>query len=54
MPSRAGVGLEAIPEILEVKRAHDAIGAKGANFLTWSCLHHLSKDTARSSNPRLT
>ncbi|UCD63815.1 MAG: hypothetical protein JSW34_13935 [Candidatus Zixiibacteriota bacterium] len=25
-------------------RAHDAIGAKGANFLTWSCLHHLSKN----------
>jgi hypothetical protein len=24
-------------------RAHDAIGAKVANFLTWSCLHHLSK-----------
>jgi enoyl-CoA hydratase/carnithine racemase len=24
-------------------RAHDAIGAKGANFLTWSCLFHLSK-----------
>lgn len=24
-------------------RAHDAIGAKGANFLTWSCLHHLSQ-----------
>lgn len=24
-------------------RAHDAIGAKGANFLTWSCVHHLSK-----------
>jgi enoyl-CoA hydratase/carnithine racemase len=24
-------------------RAHDAIGAKGANFLTWSCLHHLGK-----------
>lgn len=22
-------------------RAHDAIGAKGANFLTWSCLYHL-------------
>ncbi|MEJ2679379.1 MAG: enoyl-CoA hydratase/isomerase family protein, partial [Gemmatimonadota bacterium] len=22
-------------------RAHDAIGAKGATFLTWSCLHHL-------------
>ena len=25
-------------------RAHDAIGAKGANFLTWSCLHHLSEE----------
>ncbi|NOZ00877.1 MAG: hypothetical protein GXP54_03185 [Deltaproteobacteria bacterium] len=24
-------------------RAHDAIGAKGATFLTWSCLHHLAK-----------
>ena len=24
-------------------RAHDVIGAKGANFLTWSCLHHLSQ-----------
>lgn len=24
-------------------RAHDAIGAAGANFLTWSCLHHLSQ-----------
>ncbi len=24
-------------------RAHDAIGAKGANFLTWSCLHHLDE-----------
>lgn len=24
-------------------RAHDAIGAKGANFLTWSCLYHLEK-----------
>jgi len=24
-------------------RAHDAIGAKGANFLTWSCLYHLGK-----------
>jgi len=23
-------------------RAHDVIGAKGASFLTWSCLHHLS------------
>lgn len=25
-------------------RAHDAIGAAGANFLTWSCLHHLTKN----------
>ncbi len=25
-------------------RAHDAIGAAGANFLTWSCLHHLSEE----------
>jgi enoyl-CoA hydratase/carnithine racemase len=24
-------------------RAHDAIGARGANFLTWSCLHHLAQ-----------
>jgi enoyl-CoA hydratase/carnithine racemase len=24
-------------------RAHDAIGAKGADFLTWSCLHHLGE-----------
>ena len=24
-------------------RAHDVIGAKGANFLTWSCLHHLAQ-----------
>ena len=24
-------------------RAHDAIGAAGANYLTWSCLHHLGK-----------
>ncbi|MFV1964153.1 MAG: hypothetical protein ACC628_01930 [Pirellulaceae bacterium] len=24
-------------------RAHDVIGAGGANFLTWSCLHHLSE-----------
>jgi len=24
-------------------RAHDAIGAQGANFLTWSCLHHLTE-----------
>lgn len=25
-------------------RAHDAIGAKGANFLTWSCLQHLGEE----------
>jgi enoyl-CoA hydratase/carnithine racemase/3-hydroxyacyl-CoA dehydrogenase len=25
-------------------RAHDAIGSKGADFLTWSCLHHLSEE----------
>lgn len=25
-------------------RAHDAIGAKGADFLTWSCLHHLAEE----------
>jgi len=25
-------------------RAHDVIGAKGANFLTWSCLHHLAEN----------
>ncbi|HEX5030023.1 MAG TPA: enoyl-CoA hydratase-related protein [Candidatus Eisenbacteria bacterium] len=24
-------------------RAHDAIGAAGASFLTWSCLHHLGE-----------
>jgi enoyl-CoA hydratase/carnithine racemase len=24
-------------------RAHDAIGAAGASFLTWSCLHHLGQ-----------
>ncbi|MFH1919290.1 MAG: hypothetical protein ABIP48_05310 [Planctomycetota bacterium] len=24
-------------------RAHDVIGAKGANFLAWSCLHHLGE-----------
>lgn len=23
-------------------RAHDVIGAKGSDFLTWSCLHHLA------------
>ncbi len=25
-------------------RAHDVIGAKGSNFLTWSCLHHLGEE----------
>lgn len=25
-------------------RAHDVIGAAGANFLTWSCLHHLTNN----------
>ncbi len=25
-------------------KAHDVIGAKGSNFLTWSCLHHLTKN----------
>ena len=25
-------------------RAHDVIGAAGANFLTWSCLHHLGNN----------
>lgn len=25
-------------------RAHDAIGAAGATFLTWSCLHHLARE----------
>ena len=25
-------------------RAHDVIGAAGANFLTWSCLHHLGEN----------
>jgi hypothetical protein len=24
-------------------RAHDVIGARGANFLTWTCLHHLAE-----------
>ena len=32
-------------------RAHDAIGAKGANFLTWSCLHHLSDHYGEIFNP---
>lgn len=32
-------------------RAHDAIGAKGANFLTWSCLHHLDKEYGELFKP---
>ena len=32
-------------------RAHDAIGAAGANFLTWSCLHHLAKKYGQLFEP---
>jgi enoyl-CoA hydratase len=32
-------------------RAHDAIGARGANFLTWSCLHHLSEEYGEVFTP---
>lgn len=32
-------------------RAHDAIGAKGADFLTWSCLHHLSEEYGELFTP---
>ena len=32
-------------------RAHDAIGAAGANFLTWSCLHHLSQKYGKLFEP---
>ncbi|OGU92223.1 MAG: hypothetical protein A2220_13860 [Ignavibacteria bacterium RIFOXYA2_FULL_35_10] len=32
-------------------RAHDVIGARGANFLTWSCLHHLSKHYGKLFEP---
>lgn len=32
-------------------RAHDAIGAKGSNFLTWSCLHHLGKEYGNLFTP---
>lgn len=32
-------------------RAHDAIGAKGANFLTWSCLHDLSRQYGELFEP---
>ncbi|PIP54677.1 MAG: hypothetical protein COX07_04030 [Bacteroidetes bacterium CG23_combo_of_CG06-09_8_20_14_all_32_9] len=35
-------------------RAHDAIGAAGANFLTWSCLHHLSKHYGELFTPTAT
>jgi len=32
-------------------RAHDVIGAKGANFLTWSCLHHLANKYGELFSP---
>ena len=32
-------------------RAHDVIGAAGANFLTWSCLHHLSINYGKLFEP---
>ena len=32
-------------------RAHDAIGAKGADFLTWSCLHHLAEEYGEVFRP---
>ena len=32
-------------------RAHDFIGAKGANFLTWSCLDHLAKQYGELFTP---
>lgn len=32
-------------------RAHDSIGAKGANFLTWSCLHHLAREYGALFDP---
>jgi len=37
-------------------RAHDAIGAAGANFLTWSCIHHLGQKYGAlfESTPELT
>ncbi|MBC8319561.1 MAG: enoyl-CoA hydratase/isomerase family protein [Bacteroidetes bacterium] len=34
-------------------RAHDVIGAKGANFLTWSCLHHLGNNYGELFIPTL-
>ena len=35
-------------------RAHDAIGAAGANFLTWSCLHHLGEEYGAVFTPTAT
>lgn len=35
-------------------RAHDAIGAAGANFLSWSCLHHLSNQYGELFTPTTT
>jgi enoyl-CoA hydratase/carnithine racemase/3-hydroxyacyl-CoA dehydrogenase len=32
-------------------RAHDAIGAQGADFLTWSCLHHLAGEYGELFRP---
>jgi enoyl-CoA hydratase/carnithine racemase/3-hydroxyacyl-CoA dehydrogenase len=32
-------------------RAHDVIGAKGADFLTWSCLHHLAENYGELFRP---
>ncbi|MDH3268754.1 MAG: enoyl-CoA hydratase/isomerase family protein, partial [Ignavibacteria bacterium] len=32
-------------------RAHDSIGATGANFLTWSCLHDLSNNYGKLFEP---
>jgi enoyl-CoA hydratase/carnithine racemase len=32
-------------------RAHDVIGAAGANFLTWSCLHHLKNNYGELFEP---
>lgn len=34
-------------------RAHDVIGAAGANFLTWSCLHHLSNHYGNLFEPTI-
>ena len=35
-------------------RAHDVIGAKGSNFLTWSCLDHLGKQYGNLFTPAAT